>query len=165
MPVSCAPCDGGGMVLLVVVSIRSHCCGCSTEQIRCSSLSRVASWVPDFSHHKECCSGRSGCVLCCECVSISGWSTPQEFWAGHLLDHPPTWLHQFMFPPVAGGFHGVTSSSAPGIFCLFILVTLVGVWQCHTVVLISLPLMTSGVECIFLCLSPFWISFFYYLPL
>lgn len=106
-----------------------------------------------------------GHVLCCECISISGWSTPQEFWAGHLLDHPPTWLYQFMFPPVVGGFRGVTSSSAPGIFCLFILVTLVGVWQCHTMVLISLPLMTSGVEYIFLCLSPFWISFFCYLPL
>lgn len=61
-----------------------------------------------------------GCVLCCECVSISGWSTLQEFRANHLLDHPPTWLYQFMFPPVVGGFHGVTSSSAPGIFCLFI---------------------------------------------
>lgn len=49
-------------------------------------------------------------------------------------------LYQFSLPLcVPRSFHWVTASPALGVFWLFILAILVGVQQCHTVVLISLP--------------------------
>ena len=109
-----------------------------------------------------------GWVLGCEYVRISGGSTPREEFLGlYMLDtfvgtmgpSSHVALPVQLPPPAAGSFRCATSLSALGYFCLFILAILVGVQLYHTVVLIFLPLMTNEVECFFLCVSPFWISF------
>lgn len=83
-----------------------------------------------------------GWVFGCECVSISGGSTPsEEFFSlcilGFLRHYWSVCLRGFTSSALTtndGSFSCATSLSAPGIFCLSILATLVGVQQYDTVV-------------------------------
>lgn len=72
---------------------------------------------------------------------LRGLHPGRNSWAFQAqVDHLPMGPYQFLLPlPAAQSFHWATASLALGTFCLFILAILVGVWQRHTVVLISLP--------------------------
>lgn len=82
-----------------------------------------------------------GWVFGCEYVSISGGSTPsEEFFSlcilGFLRHYCSVFPRGFTNSALTssnGSFSCATSFAAPGIFCLSILATLVGVQQYHTV--------------------------------